>query len=119
MVKLARLLLYARPYAPTFLGLSIVALSLSLATVLQPWPLKLLIDSVIGEAPLPAPLRWLFDALRVAASPQSLLPVVIVSGMLLFAITSMLEMLSAWGWTVVGRRITYDLAQDLFAKLQR
>ncbi len=33
--------------------------------------------------------------------------------------TTLLEALSDWGWTVVGRRMAYDLAQDLFAKLQK
>jgi ATP-binding cassette subfamily B protein/subfamily B ATP-binding cassette protein MsbA len=55
----------------------------------------------------------------MTASPQALLPVIIVSGILLFAITAMLGVLSDWGWTWVGRRIAYDLAQNIFAKLQR
>src|SRR5215207_7990203 len=119
MAKLVRLLLYGRPYAPAFLGLSVIAILLSLASVLQPWPLKVLVDSVIGEAALPAPLRQMFDAAGITASPRALLVFSVAFGLLLFAITSALDVVSTWGWTVVGRRMSYDLAQDLFAKLQR
>src|SRR5829696_1494472 len=101
MAKLARLLLYGRPYALAFLGLSVAAMLLSLASVLQPWPLKVLVDSVIGEAALPAPLQWLCDGAGLRISRQGLLAVSVASGLLLFAITSTLDVLATWGWTVV------------------
>jgi len=57
--RLVRLLWYARPYWRTFVGLSVVSLLLSATTLLQPWPLKLIVDSVLGSAALPWPLTWL------------------------------------------------------------
>src|SRR5215207_3003301 len=119
MAKLARLLSYARPYTLAFLGLSVLTVLLSLASMLQPWPLKLLVDSVIGGAALPAPLQSLLDVGGLPTSSHALLAIIVASGLLLFATTSLLDALSDWGWTVVGRRMAYDLAQDLFAKLQR
>ena len=37
----------------------------------------------------------------------------------LFALNATLDALLAWMWTRAGRRIVYDLAEDLFARLQR
>jgi ATP-binding cassette, subfamily B, bacterial len=108
--------------APQRRGLAlIVAATLlgSAAALLQPWPLKLLVDHVLGtEAPSPAVAR-LLDLLPGADAPGGLLLWVVAGGLLLFALTSVVEVVLTFGWIRVGQRMTYDLAQDLFARLQR
>src|SRR5207244_10538516 len=37
----------------------------------------------------------------------------------LFALTSLLDAALLWAWTVAGQRMVYDLAADLFHRLQR
>src|SRR5262249_21904156 len=42
-----------------------------------------------------------------------------IGGLALFGVGSLLDALVTWVWTYAGRRMVYDLAQDLFARLQR
>ena len=37
----------------------------------------------------------------------------------MFVLSSALDVLLTWIWTIAGRRIVYQLADDLFARLQR
>jgi ATP-binding cassette subfamily B protein/subfamily B ATP-binding cassette protein MsbA len=48
-----------------------------------------------------------------------LLGLVTVGGLLLFALHSVIELVLASAWTIAGRQMVYDLAQSLFARLQR
>src|SRR6266403_386315 len=45
--------------------------------------------------------------------------VLALAGLVLFALSSALEIGLTWTWTVAGRRMVYDLAEELFARLQR
>src|SRR5207302_8639670 len=42
-----------------------------------------------------------------------------VGGLVLFGLNSLVEIGLTWAWTAAGRRMVYDLAEDLFARLQR
>src|SRR5512135_248985 len=44
-------------------GLALLLLAAG-AALLQPWPLKIVLDSVIGQLPVPAPVHWLETAFR-------------------------------------------------------
>lgn len=117
--NLRRLLRYARPHVLAFAALSITSLLLTLTALLQPWPVKLLVDNVIGRAPLPGPLEVLFELGGEAPSAGTLLVLVVAASLALFALTSALEAAASWLATATGRRMTYGLAQRLFANLQR
>src|ERR1035437_2652915 len=119
MAKIWHLLRYARPYWRTFFGLIILGLVGALNGALQPWPLKLMIDNVVSDEALPATLISFFNVLGIAASRSSLLLLAITGGLCLFAVNIGLEIVTTVIWTVVGRRMTYRLAEDVFAKLQR
>src|SRR3954462_6516579 len=113
MSKLVRLLWYTRPYGGAFVWLSLGSVIATFVGLLQPWPMKLLVDSVVGDVPLPNALSGgLRDAL---SSKQVLLAFVVVGGFVLFLLNSAIEIVTTWGWTVVGRRMTYDIAQKLLA----
>ena len=59
---LPRVLRYARPYWP-FTVVAIVTTTLvTLVSLLTPWPMKFLIDSVFGNEPLPAPIASLLGS---------------------------------------------------------
>src|SRR5262245_26057849 len=114
MQRYYRLLQYARPYWRSF-GLILVAtLAASALAALQPWPLKLLVDHVLGSDPLPQWLQSLLTALSLEPTPTRLLMLIVISGLGLFAITSALDVGLTWAWTFVGRRIVYSVAEDLF-----
>jgi ATP-binding cassette subfamily B protein/subfamily B ATP-binding cassette protein MsbA len=86
---------------------------------LMPWPLKILVDYALGDAPLPQILsNWLQPV-----SPASV-PLVLIAGaslisLALFALNSALEVATTWLWCAAGQRMIYELAADLFHRLQR
>jgi ATP-binding cassette subfamily B protein/subfamily B ATP-binding cassette protein MsbA len=86
---------------------------------LQPWPMKLVADHVLGQHPLPDALAAGFNALHFEPTPLRLLALATIGGLLLFTLHSVVELVLTSTWTVAGRRMIYDLAQDLFARLQR
>ncbi len=119
MRKYLRLLQYARGRRASLvwiLALSLVGAGLG---ALQPWPLKLLIDHVLGNIPWPGSLQKVFEALSVEPTKGQLLLFVVLGGLGLFVLNAGLDAILAWKCTVVGRRMTYDLAEELFARLQR
>src|SRR5207248_9546384 len=113
------ILRYARPHRFRLMLLfALSALSAGLAA-LQPWPLKLVADHVLDRQPLPAALQSIFRTFSIAPTPSTVLAIAALGGLLLLAATSLLDAVVTWGWTYAGRRMVYDLAQDLFARLQR
>jgi ATP-binding cassette subfamily B protein/subfamily B ATP-binding cassette protein MsbA len=81
--------------------------------------MKLVADHVLGQHPLPAPLASILRALHFEPSPLRLLGLVTVGGLLLFALHAVIELVLASTWTIAGRQMVYDLAQNLFGRLQR
>jgi ATP-binding cassette, subfamily B, bacterial len=113
--KLIGLLTYALAYWRPILGLTFATLLAAAVTAVQPWPIKWLVDILASnarEAPLQIPLVG-------GLSKQALLGLICVAGVLLFAVQSALDALLSWGWTIIGRRMVYVLAVDLFGCLQR
>ena len=117
MARYTKILHFARPHWP-LIGFVFLLTTLSAGfAALQPWPLKLLADHVLGDAPLPAALANLLG--EWGSTRQAILTVVVAGGLLLFALTSILEAVVTWIWTYAGRRMVYDLSLELFARLQR
>jgi ATP-binding cassette subfamily B protein/subfamily B ATP-binding cassette protein MsbA len=78
-----------------------LGIALSVAAALQPWPLKILVDQALAQGS---------SRLIVAAALASLA---------LFAVSAALEAAATWAWSVLGQRMVYDLAGDLFLRMQR
>ena len=80
--------------------------------VAQPWPLKLLVDTVLGSQKPPS---WL----GLAGNDAGALIVVAALGCFLaYALTSLVDMAITYGWMRTGQRMVYDAAADLYDKLQ-
>src|ERR1051325_5876269 len=116
MSRYARLARYARPQRRRFLLLVFLTLAASSLVALQPWPLKLLVDHVLGTKPLPAFLEMGFVALAIESDRVAILVVVVLGGLGLFALGSALDAALAWIWTMAGRRLVYDVGGDFFAR---
>ena len=114
-----RLLAYARRYRQSLLRIFALTLAASVLVALQPWPIQLLIDHVLEAKPLPAVLEKILRALSLEPTRWALLSTVVGGGLLLFALSSAADAALAWTWTVGGRRLVCDVAEDLFARLQR
>jgi ATP-binding cassette, subfamily B, bacterial len=83
--------------------------------VLRPWPMKVLVDNVLGGKPLQGVMAHVFGGLSTA----DLLTWTVVATVALFFLGWSVGVASAWAGLELGVRLTYDLAADLFAHLQR
>ena len=119
MQKYRRLFDYARPHHRFFVFIFVLTVAASIVTALQPWPLALLTDCVLGPRPLPPALRAILGAFSLEPGSSRLLIGIVATGLVLFALNSALEAGLAWAWTLGGRRMVYSLTEDLFGRLQR
>jgi ATP-binding cassette subfamily B protein/subfamily B ATP-binding cassette protein MsbA len=109
------LLAYARRRWLGWLGILIATLGGTAAGLLAPLPLKVLVDSVLGSHPAPGVLAWLPGA----GSDTGLLVWVVVAELLVFLLATAVELAGTFLWTIVGQGMVYDVARDVFARVQR
>ncbi len=88
-------------------------------SVLMPWPLKLLVDYALGEQPVPVAVAAPLTAVGLEPNTLVLIVTAGVTSFALFALNATLNWGITWSWAVSGYRMLYDLAADLFARLQR
>src|SRR5579884_221389 len=111
-----RLLRYARPHWRAILLLSatmLVDIALDLG---RPWPLKLVIDNVLGHRRTPSPLATVLPG---SSSPPGLLLWAAVGTVLIFLLGTASSTFYNYFSLRIGQRMVFDLATDLFAHLQR
>ncbi len=117
--RYSRLLGYAVTYWRGWTLVAGVTLLSTGMTLLQPWPMKVLVDHVLAQAAKPAPLARVLELLPGAGNPAGLLVWVVLAGFVGFAINSAADVVLTFSWIRVGQRMVHDLARDLFAHLQR
>lgn len=88
-------------------------------SVLQPWPMKLLIDHVLHAKPLPPQLAGFAGALPGGGTREGLLAWSVAATVILFLLNWLAGIISAYFNTGLGQRMIYTLAADLFGHLQR
>src|SRR5687767_3122195 len=103
------LLRYAWPYRRGWTAIAVATLLTTAVGLLGPWPLKLLVDNVLGDKPLPDALAWLPGV----GSPETLLLWVVAGGLFVFAAAATLDIALTYLWIRVGQSLVYDLARDL------
>src|SRR5437660_12805230 len=116
MQKYRRLLQYARPQWRLFALILPLTIAASTLAALQPWPLALLSDCVLGSTPAPSALRSIFEAFSLEPTPGRLLAGIVVSGLVLFALNGVLEVGLTRAWTVRRPRMVDSVAEDLVAR---
>ncbi len=103
---------YLRPYrVPFAFALAQVGL-MSACELLKPWPLKIVVDNVLGAAPLP------FGLVATVGKPAMLA----VCAATLVAVHGLLAALAYWNnrTTIsIGQQMVNDLRSDLYQHLQR
>ena len=119
MRKYRRLLQYARPQRFHFIAIFGLTIAASALTALQPWPLKLLADHVLGKTTLSPEFQAILAVFNLKPTPPVFLTIVVAGSFLLFVLNSLFEVGLIQSWTIAGRRMVYALAADLFARLQR
>ena len=114
-----RLLHYALPYWRGWMLIVVVTLLSTAFGLLQPWPMKVLVDNVLGDQPVGGTIASVTERLPGAETPHGLLAWMVVAGLAIFAVNSLIEVVLTFAWIRVGQRMVYDLAGDLFARIQR
>jgi ATP-binding cassette subfamily B protein/subfamily B ATP-binding cassette protein MsbA len=105
------------------LGL-VFLLAASAAALLQPWPLKIVLDSVIGKVPAPAPVQWLVSPFTATAlfsdHPGLLLLTILCAALLLIELLmGVCNVVSAYVLNSVALRMVFRLRCALFDHVQR
>jgi ABC-type multidrug transport system fused ATPase/permease subunit len=108
---------FLRPYRARVVAISVLSIVEIGLAALAPWPLKAVVDNVLGGQPLPGLLATLIDSV-VGSSVVSLLVVVVVAGLLLQIISEAVLMIQTQLQVDMGQRIVYDLRSRLLAHLQ-
>lgn len=110
-----RLLPYVRPHWRLATGsMSIIGASV-LIGLAAPWPLALVIDSVIGPKPLPSPI----DDILSGLGTYGVLTVIVVAGLVLTALSYGLGIVDNYVNTKLNLRLVLDFRGQLYAHVQR
>jgi ATP-binding cassette subfamily B protein/subfamily B ATP-binding cassette protein MsbA len=108
---------FLRPYRTRVLAIAILALVEIGLAALAPWPLKILVDSVLDDHPWPEPLVSLM-ASTADANAVALLVIVVVAGLVLQLAGELLRTIQTQLQVDTGQRIVYGLRARLLAHLQ-
>ena len=119
MTKIRRLLPYIWPHRG---GLAVVLVTMIFEVgleVLRPWPMKVLVDNVLGKQPLPEAAAAWIARLPGGGEPHRMVVWIAIATVLLFLGHSVLSMVSTTAFVSVGQRMVYDLGADLYAHLKK
>jgi ABC-type multidrug transport system fused ATPase/permease subunit len=112
-----RVLGYLKPYwSWAFASVLVMVLSAG-AALLVPWPIKIVVDNVLGKHPIPSGLaNWLGS---IATHPVELLMAAVVGGLAVALLVNGLHVLSNFINTRIDQFMTLDFRSDLFLHAQR
>lgn len=114
MRDVLRVLPYLKPYARMAAVLVAVTLLAVAVGLLLPWPMKIVIDHVIGDQALPAPLTALAGLDRA-----SLLGVAVATGLVLALLSNGLAVATSYLQTRLEQSMVLDFRSDLFLHAER
>src|SRR6266481_3070165 len=103
MAKYRRLLQYARPQSRFFVLIFGLTLAASAVAALQPWPMKLLVDHVLGYEPVSPLVKSALGVFGIRPSATTFLLVGTIGGLALFLLNGVLEVGLTLSWTMAGR----------------
>jgi ABC-type multidrug transport system fused ATPase/permease subunit/GT2 family glycosyltransferase/ubiquinone/menaquinone biosynthesis C-methylase UbiE len=111
-----RILPYLRPYWPLAVSAIFCTILLALLSLLMPWPLKILVDTVLGDQPLvPAlanPLGWVVD------DRFALLVFVVIAELAIALLSNGLNVLNEYVQTKLMQSVALDFRCELFDHAQ-
>ena len=117
MKYIPRALRYLKPYWPLAVGSVALIIFGSLVSLLAPWPLKILVDSVLESHPLPAFLVAILGSL--ATNRFALLAIVVAAGLGITILIHASSVLDNYVNTKLDLRMVLDFRSDLFQHAQR
>jgi ABC-type multidrug transport system fused ATPase/permease subunit len=108
---------FLRPYRFRMLGIAVLCGAEVVLGVLAPWPLKAVVDNVLGGHPLPGPLAGIVTAL-VGSNAAALLILIVVAGLALQIVNELVSMWHTQLQVNTAQGIVYDLRDRLLQQLQ-
>ena len=108
---------FLRPYRGRVVAILALSIGEICLAALAPWPLKVVVDYVLGGLPLPGPLAANMPAV-VAESAIALLVLVVLAGLLVQAANEVVRMIHTQMQVQVAQRVVYTLRAKLLAHLQ-
>jgi ATP-binding cassette, subfamily B, bacterial len=117
---LPRILRYLRPYWKlATLSATLTVLS-AMAALLAPWPLKLIVDSVLGNHPVRPMLAPIVHALHVfGAGKLAILAFAVLAGLVIVATQNALTVVHSYVTTSFEQKMILDFRSDMFQHAQR
>src|SRR5262249_26388825 len=113
-----RLLELAKPSYPYLVGIFLLGMISVPLSMLMPLPLKIAVDNVIGNQPLPPFLDRLVPSSVASSTTENLIVVLVV--LVGLAVLSNLQTLASWLLqTYSGERLVFELRSRLFWHAQR
>jgi ATP-binding cassette, subfamily B, bacterial len=113
------LLRYVRPHRAMALTVfAMVLLSVGIGLMI-PWPMKLLVDNVLSDKPLPGVIESVLEFLPGPDDATGLLVWIALASMAIFMLRTLAEFAQSLAAIRLSQRMTYDLAADVFLHLQR
>jgi ATP-binding cassette, subfamily B, bacterial len=109
-----RVLRYLKPYWGLAVASVIITVASAAAGLLLPWPLKILVDNVLGSEPLSPILAW-----AGLGDRTTLLVVVIAGGLFATLMVNLLNVLENYVNTKLNLSMGLDFRGDLFEHAQR
>ena len=103
---------YLKPYRLPFVWALAQVLLISAFELLKPWPLKIIIDHVLSQKPVP----WEFAQ---TWSAEGLLFFACSSLILIYLFSGGLRVLNDYKTILIGQRMVNDLRRDLYSHIQR
>lgn len=116
LAYLLRVLPYLRPYWRLAVASVWLTIGAALFGLLSPWPLKVLVDNVIGQAPLPAAAGQLGG---IASHRFLLLALTVFAGLAIAIVGGAVNVLNSYVNTKLEQRIIADFRGDLFRHTER
>ncbi len=114
----ARLVRLARPVWAQIIGLSLLGLLLSPIALLNPVPLKIAVDSVLGDSPLPGFLQMTLPR-ALTGSKDGILIFAVALLVVVALLGQALNLSYALLQTSVTERLSLDFRRKLFGRAQR
>jgi ATP-binding cassette, subfamily B, bacterial len=119
LARYRRIVGHVLPQWPALLAVVGLSAVLSVSAALQPWPLKILVDNALGDAPVPDVVRSLLQAQGMEPAGLPLVTLAALASVAVFALTALLDAGLTMAWSHAGQRMVFGLATDLYLQLQR
>jgi ATP-binding cassette subfamily B protein len=87
--------------------------------LLKPWPTVFLIDYILRGKTMPPTLERIVNLLPGPTTPNTLIAWSIAATILIFLLGWLVDVAATYSNISLAQRMTYDLAGDLFAKMQQ